>query len=202
MPKKRTRPARNRCWCFTINNPTVDDEARLLEIMINDRIRAHHGIRYIIWTEEDAGTEHWQGYVEFTTAKRATQVIKTLPRAHLEPRKGTQREAIAYVKKFDSTFVDFGFHGEAGTPAKQIGDHVVDAIMGGAKLKDIIREYPQEYLSRHSGIEKMVSNQVKPRKHKMEIEIFMGATGSGKSWKANHDYPNAYYATWPTGGRW
>ena len=188
---------------FTINNPTNRDEGILLRYMNQPTARAAARIRYIVWTEEEATTRHFQGYVEFTAAKRLTAVQKILGgRAHLEPRKGTQKEAIAYVKKQDDTLVVNGVHGEGGQAAKQLGDDLIDAVMGGATVSEIMRQFPKEYIRNHGGIDKIISDQVKPRHHKMEIIILYGKTGSGKSWTANRLYPTAYHCAWPTGGRW
>lgn len=43
---------------------------------------------------------HWQGYIEFKNGrKRLSAVKKVLPGYHLEPRRGTQQQAIDYCKK-------------------------------------------------------------------------------------------------------
>ncbi len=193
-----------RNWVFTINNPTEADETILLSFLSEPGAMAEFKIRYITWTSEisASGTPHYQGYLELLVPKRRRQVLRFLPKAHLEQRMGTQAEAIAYVWKMDSTFDADGFHGMAGTAAKQIGDDIVDAIHGGATATEIAEEFPKQYMRMHSGIDKMIGLKVKPRSWKMQVDIYYGKTGTGKSWSAHELHPGAYYWEWPTGGRW
>lgn len=83
--------SRIRNVCFTINNPTEDDRARLGSI----------DCTYIVYGEEtgENGTAHIQGYVEFSSGRSWAKISKLLPRAHLEKRKGTAEQASEYCKK-------------------------------------------------------------------------------------------------------
>lgn len=78
--------------CFTVNNPTEEDEELLLE---SDKWN------YIIIGHEvgENETYHWQGYIQFKDRLTLNGVKKFLPRAHLEQVKGTQKQAIDYCKK-------------------------------------------------------------------------------------------------------
>jgi len=78
-------------WCFTVNNPPG-----LLDPSLMD------GVTYCVYSEEvgDSGTYHLQGYVEFRTKRRLNAVREVLGgTAHVEPRRGTQEEAILYATK-------------------------------------------------------------------------------------------------------
>lgn len=85
--------SRYRNWCFTINNP----ESTELVFQDDDQIKA-------CWYQREqgeSGTEHFQGYVEFANPK-ALLSIKRMPvfaRAHLEHRKGSRQQAVAYATK-------------------------------------------------------------------------------------------------------
>lgn len=85
--------SRVRNWCFTVNNPDIDD-------ILPD----HADIRYVVWQRERGaeGTEHWQGYVEFDKPMRLAAVKLWLPTAHFEPRRGTRDQARDYCMKADS----------------------------------------------------------------------------------------------------
>ena len=88
---------RSKHWCFTINNPRDED------CVTSDKIA------YIIYGREVSatGTKHLQGYVCFVNRQRLSAVKKLFPRAHLEVRVGTIREAIQYCKK-DGDFTEEG----------------------------------------------------------------------------------------------
>lgn len=89
-------------WCFTINNPTVDDYAQLYKLSQLEQAR------YLICGQEKVETLHIQGYVEFKVKIRFNQVKNHLSeRAHIEKRKGTAKQAAEYCKK-ENNFVEFG----------------------------------------------------------------------------------------------
>lgn len=88
-----------RYWCYTLNNPTMDEESDVPDILSS----------YHIWAHEvgEQGTPHIQGYVEFDNRKELTAVKRLLPSAHWEPRRGSQEEARWYVMK-DGAFAELG----------------------------------------------------------------------------------------------
>lgn len=94
MPKQARQ---SKHWVFTINNPTDEDYPRT------------DNIAYMVFGREvgPGGTRHWQGYVCFKNRKRLSAVKKIFPRAHLEIKGGTIREAIDYCMK-DGDYDTFG----------------------------------------------------------------------------------------------
>lgn len=97
--------SKSKYWCFTVNNYTPEEEASLKEAVANK------SATYVIIGREvgDTGTSHLQGYLELKSRTRLNSVksVAGLRRAHLEPRKGTQSQAIDYCKK-DNHFDEFG----------------------------------------------------------------------------------------------
>lgn len=94
-------------WCFTINNPTPEDEQRLINLC--DDVRGN-GIVYLVWGREigEYGTPHFQGFVIFRNRKRLRAVRDVLgQRGHYECTRGTAREASDYCKK-DGEFTEAG----------------------------------------------------------------------------------------------
>jgi len=65
--------------------------------------------KYIVFGYErgEEGTPHLQGYVHLSTQKTLSAMKKFIPRAHLEPRRGTIDEAVDYCKK-DGDFEEYG----------------------------------------------------------------------------------------------
>lgn len=69
---KRNPQARD--WCFTINNP-VQTEQEFMEYL-----QTVKDLRYVVFQRERApetGTEHYQGYFEFTQPKWFTTINST-----------------------------------------------------------------------------------------------------------------------------
>lgn len=93
--------SKRRAWCFTLNNWT-DGERKAID---------KADVTYLIYGVEigKKDTPHLQGYVEFKCRKRLTTIKKIdgFERMHLEPRIGTQKQAIEYCKKEDDWY-EFG----------------------------------------------------------------------------------------------
>ena len=83
--------SKNRNWCFTLNNPTLDETNKIRHLCEDDE-----SIKYVIVGHEFGleGTPHLQGYIEFKNPRTFNSVKDTLIRCHIESRKGTQEQAI------------------------------------------------------------------------------------------------------------
>lgn len=82
-----------RSYCFTINNPTVQD---------CDLIHSScDGILNLVAVLErgDQGTLHYQGWVQLKKPQRMSWVKNAMPRAHIEKMHGPKRKAIRYCLK-------------------------------------------------------------------------------------------------------
>lgn len=101
----------SRSWCFTLNNPTNDDNLAL------GTLGSHPLCRYIVFGSElgeQEGTSHFQGYVEFVGTQRFSKVKSLLKRAHIEPRKGTREQAREYCLKGAQSHGEWGKLGAKG----------------------------------------------------------------------------------------
>ena len=75
---KRNSQARD--WCFTINNP-VQTEQEFMEYL-----QTVKDLRYVVFQRERApetGTEHYQGYFEFTQPKWFSGIKKYLSKENI-----------------------------------------------------------------------------------------------------------------------
>lgn len=202
--------SQGRNWCFTLNNPQVGDEAILLATV-------YDGLAcYIIFQEEKAesGTLHYQGYIEVFNQTRLNALKNAIGirRIHLEVRRGTQSDAIEYCKKDDSS-TGQGVY-EAGEPRRGRGrpavkdyEEAAEAVANGATMLEVCEANPGVYGLRHKELKAIQERLAKPRDWAMNIEVYYGPTGCGKSMSAHKVLKElgpskVYWASWPTGGRW
>ena len=104
-----------------------------------------------LWYQEEigeSGTHHFQGYMELT-APRTLSSIKSLDgfeTAHLEPRRGSRDQAIAYSTKADTRVCGPYLWGETDvehTPGKRSDiDAFMEAVKDGLSQHDAFAEFP------------------------------------------------------------
>lgn len=96
-------PPQAKRWCFTLNNYSSEEVSSITALF--DR----EDVQYLVFGYEvgESGTQHLQGYIHFTIAKRFSFVQESIPRAHLEVARGSNEQASEYCKK-DGNFVEFG----------------------------------------------------------------------------------------------
>ena len=189
------REHRGRGWCFTLNNYTADEEERLQTAIPYE---------YLGYGREvgKEGTRHLQGYIHFKSQRTFKQVRLLLgPRFHIEKRRGSAGQAIAYCEK-EGDFVEWG---RRPMEAKQKGK------MGGeaekARWADIIRlaeagetqqlktKYPGEYVRCLPRLLSLHAPASKPLDGELLHEWWVGPTGTGKSRTAWELYPEHYSKT-------
>lgn len=199
---------RARNFLFTLNNPTDQESALFVRLLGEPELRLRRAIRYIVFQTEQGenGTRHFQGYVEFTKSMRLNAVKQALGTNRIAcfARRGSQRQARAYVTKED-TRID-GPRGEAGIPAvqntKEAMLELTQDLRDGKGISDVLQQYPvQALLHRQKIVDEFLFLQP-DRDWPMDIEIYVGASGTGKSTTAKRNNPKAYHCPWPTGGRW
>lgn len=152
--------------CFTINNYLLEDIEKLLDIKYT----------YIICGFETGkeGTPHIQGYIELKSQSRLTTIKKYMPRAHIEPRKGTQEQAINYCKKENNWIQD-------GNIKKQGKRNDLDEVRSDA-LENGMRCVTSKYNIQGIRVaEKFLTYNEEPRNWKPLVIWLYGPTGIGKS---------------------
>lgn len=178
---------RTRGWCFTLNNYT---EAELAST--DDLINKDEGIRYLSYGKEvgESGTPHLQGYIYFEHQTALPKCKRLLPRAHLEPQRGTISQAINYCHK-DKDFYEFGTRPETPEEKGKRGREGIEQRWKLAK-EGRFEELPPE----HFKIYKAIYLEYKPKPKKLEGELLnewiWGPAGYGKSTLAEKENPIFY----------
>lgn len=174
-----------RDYCFTLNNYT-QEHIQLLEEL---------DCAYVVYGKEvgESGTPHLQGYVRFPTPRTVSSVIKKIKGAHIEIKKGTFEQAIAYCKKDGDVYE----RGVAPMTKEQKGDcnkrRHEDAFQAAkdGRFDDI----PADLRTRFYGTYKKIREDHLPKPEpltELQNEWCYGPTGTGKSRSAQEMYPDAY----------
>lgn len=195
-------------WCFTVNNYTEED---LVQLRNMSHVLVPSVVTYLIYSYERGanGVQHVQGYVVFAGRKRVSTLKKMLPRAHWEQRRGPHSKARDYCQKVDDpTFVEgpFIFGTDEEVPEKSGSrtdlDQLKKDIDDHKPMEEIADNHFGTFLKFHRGIQLYASLKSKHRVYnegeKPTIKIYWGPSGTGKSRRANEEYPNAYWLTKPT----
>lgn len=179
-----------RFWCFTLNNPDG-----LLDVTLEEWL--DNGLRYAVYQHEvgESGTEHFQGYLELDRGQRLSYVAARLPGAHLEQRRGTQEQAIAYCKK-DEGRLDGPW--EFGTPTAGQGARsdiaaFKKAVDDGATDLELWNNLPNMYLRYERMLPKIRALTQVKRTWKSHVTLCYGPPGAGKSTWCKNQAPDAYW---------
>ena len=154
-------------YCFTVNNPTAPIDT------------THPQIGYIIYQQEigENGTVHFQGYVEWKSKQRITAIKKfgyPWSTCHLEIRRGTQAEAIAYCSKEDTRDpscmrVEVGTKSENGKARSYSA--MISAIAAGVVVDANNDEHLEEYAKHKRNVDAIQQERKKMKKSDIEVDI-------------------------------
>ncbi len=185
----------NRCWCFTVNNPTSVDYLR-------QRLEEYDGARYWIFQMErsESGTLHAQGYIEFVSTRRMAALKKLLRGAHWEARQGTREQARDYCRKDDTRLDPPVGPFEGGTFGQKRGrrnDLVLlrEAAQEGRSELSVADddELTSVWTKYYKSFERYKRLNAGDRTWKTRVILYRGESGAGKSKRALDKYPNAYW---------
>lgn len=184
-----TKDTRHRDWLFTINNPTQSEKE------LYDYIAAIKNIKYFTFQREkgEQGTEHFQGYINFSEAKFFS-TMKNLfsepnikPSAHLEPRKGTKTQAKEYCQKSDTRIGEIQEYGEFVESGERSDlTEIMDDIELGLDEVELSRKHQGKF-ARHQNWADRYKQAIiakkfgKLRRLNLEVTYIYGTTGLGKT---------------------
>lgn len=203
-------------WCFTLNNPTAADEAKLNDLVPDT-------VKYLIYQKEvgDNGTPHYQGYMQLKKTLRLAGVKKLLGRAHWEKQAlgATLDDNVHYCSKpvpgcTCPHCVEAGRHPRMG-PTVVLGEPTItgqrndlvnfrDAVKSRKRKREIIEDEDDEGLlktyAKYPRLYNTIRNMYVKRDFQTILEIHWGIPHAGKSTYVRNKYPGAYYLSQPRDG--
>lgn len=183
---------RSRGWCFTLNNWTQPEYDSIYDHAFSSIVK------YAVVGKEvgENQTEHLQGYLYYSNARRFTTVKRFLPRAHLEPAKGTALQNFEYCSK-EGDFYEAGdrpkSQREKGDCEKQRWELALTSAKEG-RLEDI----PADILLRTYSTIKRIRRDFMPTPETFsgvlkDVNVWIwGPAGCGKSSWAREQYTSYF----------
>lgn len=181
-------------WVYTWNNPNVGPEEHHASLA-SAAPSAHVFQREV----GESGTSHYQGYVEFKSAKSLRQLKACNPQAHWEPRVGSQAQAVAYSTKCcgkhykcldtDACSADLRTEGPwtfgelKSTSRAGMSPDFIEQVKRGKRMRDLlvthaddVRKYPRFY----EIVRRVYAPP--PRESPPHVVLLIGPSGCGKTW--------------------
>lgn len=177
----KDKPERHRNYCITFwKKPCFPDKCD-----------------YLIHGEEvypKTGNIHWQSYAEFPNGITRKTVKRRFQdeTCHIEPRYGTQEDAIKYCKK-DGKWEEFGEKKKQGERTDL--ECVAHRLLEGTSIREIAEENPTLYCKYRNGLKDLAGwGQQDASKEFRSIytEVLWGDAGTGKTRKAIEDSDDYY----------
>lgn len=197
-PTDTTLRARN--WCFTLNNPTLEESESLHLLSLE-----YPDIRYLVFQLEEGaeGTTHIQGYLELKQPYRFTRLKSMISqRVHLEKRRGTRTQARLYCMK-EETRVDGPYeYGEwvpEEQPSARTQREIRELVSQGAREEEIWDKHFGWMARYYRGFREYIRIRTPPRDFKTRLIVLYGPTGTGKSRWAMENLTDLY---WKPRGEW
>lgn len=185
--------SRFRNFVFTINNP---EHAPVFEDWMD----------YLVYQGEmgEEGTFHFQGYCEIAGKQQLSlrQLKEWEPTAHIEKRRGTAKQAIAYCKKDDTRIegpFEFGEPKEQGSRNDKL--EIYAMVQTGASQRQIAEAMPAAYMGNYKAVDRLISMH-KPAAKPRQVRLLYGEPGTGKTRYVLEHHPDAYVIPVTSGQLW
>lgn len=185
----------SRSWCGTLNNYTQEEFEWMMTLSDLTSDVQQHGIRYLVcgMEEGEEGTPHLQIYLELTRPMRMRAVQRILSpwrptQLHLETRRGTREQAREYVasedKEGSAGWVEWGEWREVAQGHRTDLTRCKDLVDQGASMTEVAEEYFETWARNYRALAlyQTLKSQVSiPSWRSLNVKVFWGATGAGKT---------------------
>lgn len=176
---------KTRNYCFTWNNPSEDAPITIRDI----------GARYCIYQleEGEAGTPHLQGLLIFKSQKSFSSVKLLLPLCHLEQCRNVAA-SIKYCSKEEGRLeppVEIGERPNQGRRSDL--ETIANDIVSGTSIMDVAKNDPAVFVRNFKGLQALSNIFHSKRNWEMDVQVYTGTTGTGKTRKAFEIAPNAFW---------
>lgn len=186
---ERQHDKREYGWVFTSYHP--DDPPAI------ERIGA---ATYIVYQAEicpDTGREHLQGYIHFKDAKTLLQCKRLLGHddIHCEKREGSIAQAINYCTKADTRKPGVEPVEQGKRPAQGARTDLQDIgrfCFRADSLRSILQSVDRSNFRYLRFMELCFSTREPPRRDGIQVYVFIGPPGSGKTYRAFERWPGLY----------
>lgn len=184
-------------WCFTLNNPPETNTCNENVYCVGfDPDKMDYLVQGI--ERGKSGTLHIQGYVAFHKRSRLTQLKKWLPTAHWEAAKGSPAQNLEYCTK-DHSYCCHGELPETTQGKRTDLEFLHDTLKKRAGIREIVDKHFTSFVRYPRAIATAINLYAEQRSWPMEVIVYWGASGTGKTSTAFAEYPESY---WKDNSQW
>lgn len=155
-------------------------------------------LKYIIIGDEicpSTGTPHWQGFLILKNRMSGKAMIRWLGDGR-RPREmypdATIEDNITYCSKDKKIILEYG-QIPVGSGHRSDLDHLKDMIIKKTSLKEIFETQPGNFIRYNKGINAAASLYQDKRKWEMDVRIYWGAPGTGKTRSVHEEFGDDLY---------
>lgn len=154
-----------------------------------DKFYKKNNLTYLVAGKETCPTTgkiHFQGWFHKLNNSTFEAMRKKLEGRHIEIMKGTAEQNNKYCKKDGNVIIELGNIPEPGK--RNDLDDIKDMIINKKTEKEIFEKHPGSYIRYYKGIEKAAGLYDEKRNWEMDVRIYWGPPGAGKTRKVYGEF--------------
>nr|WAE42599.1 MAG: replication associated protein [Cressdnaviricota sp.] len=179
-----------RDWCLTWN----------FQGDLAPTVTLRKGHKYICWTRErgiGSDHDHLQMYVMYKSPATLETVCRSFPGCHAESRKGTVKQARDYAMKHDDTYVsgpwELGDYEEPPGQGTRTDLEAACDLVRTSGITSVAQAMPVMFVKYERGLRSLANIYAPRRTWAMDVRVYYGDAGLGKTRMAFEEFPGAYF---------